>query len=381
MTRLLGLGLVLLMACVSQVQAASSAQAKPGIDKATLGMILFNDPSLSNPSGLSCARCHDPSNAFADPRQTATSEGAIAGRFGSRNTPSLLYAALTPPLRKQSYDDEWVGGLFWDGRVDSLAEQALQPLLNPLEMNNTPASLATSLRNSTYINHFVTLYGEAAVKQDQQLIEAAADALAAFQQTPQFTPFTAKYDYYEAGIIPLSEEEARGFEVFGNKGACIDCHTGRVGERQLFTQFAHHNITTPPNKALAFYTLDKSLNPAGKAFIDRGLALNPKIDKNLLARAQGAFKTPTLRNIAVTAPYMHNGVFKTLREVIDFYANMEPFWPAEVAENRSRLVSSQVNLSETDKNDLIAFMTALTDGYPATPEQQAALARFKAANP
>lgn len=342
----------------------STAQAK--ITEETLGTIIFNDPDLSNPKGLSCARCHQPDKAFADPGN-AVSAGAVEGSFGKRNTPSLKYISFVPAFSYSDWSESWRGGQFWDGRVDTLEEQALGPFLNAFEMNNTEAGLAASLRKSTYIQHFKTLYGEATVKDDGKLVRAAAKAVAAFQRTEIFEPFDSKYDYMEMGLVEFTAQEKRGEELFDGQGMCIDCHVGRDGEKQLFTQFAHHNIKVPPNPELAFYTQPKAINPDGKKFVDLGTGLNPKLTKEEAAKARGVFKTPSLRNIAVTAPYMHNGVFASLDEVMDYYIDMEKFWPAEVDENRSSLISSALNFSEQDKADVIAFMRALTDGYDAGP--------------
>lgn len=352
---------------VAQQEAAGQMLAKEA-----LGAVIFHDASLSSPAGQSCATCHGAAGAFADAGKIV-SEGAVKGAFGSRNAPSLKYAQFSPPLTKQTYIEEWRGGQFWDGRVDTLKEQALGPFFNPVEMNTTQAKLASALRSATYAQQISAAYGKAVLKDEAKLVNAAADALAAFQKSQTFAPFDAKYDYAQAQLLSLSKLEERGEMVFNSGGMCIDCHIGRVGERQIFTQFVHHNIKVPPNPALPFYNQPKSINPAGKAFIDIGTAANPKLNAEEKIIAKGLFKTPTLRNIALTAPYMHNGVFKTLEEVVEYYSDMEKFWPAEVDENPSRLMSTALSISEHDKKALVAFLKTLTDGHAVAPELKAQL--------
>ncbi len=342
---------------------SSSSTQPPGITPAILGNILFNDPSLSNPAGLACRNCHDEAKAFADPGM-AVSEGAVKGTFGSRNTPSLKYAMLAPALIGQE-GHSWSGGLLWDGRVNTLEEQALMPLFNPAEMNNTEAKLAQTLRQSTYIQHFATLYGENTVKDDTLLTKAAANALQAFQQTDLFKPYNSKFDYVAAGLLKYTEQEKRGQALFRREAACTDCHQGFFNYSEQFTSYGHHNIHTPVNTHLAFYTQPESINPEGKAFIDKGTAANPQLSEAEKNETLGLFRTPTLRNIALTAPYMHNGVFKTLEEVIDFYNDPAQFPKPEVVENRSDLLAFSLNLTQEDKAALIAFLKTLSDDYPA----------------
>lgn len=359
---------------LEQQKATKALQEQKALkaQKEALGAVIFNDVSLSSPAGQSCATCHNAASAFADPGK-AVSEGAVKGAFGNRNVPTLKYAQFSPPLQKEEYVDEWRGGQFWDGRVDSFKEQALGPFFNPVEMNTTPAKLAQALRSAAYASLISAAYGKAVLSDETALVDAAADALEAFQKTQTFTPFDSKYDYYKLELVKLSKLEERGEMVFNSGGMCIDCHLGRVGQRQIFTRFVHHNILVPPNPELPFYTQPTAVNPDGKAFVDAGTASNPKFSAKDKLVAKGMFKTPTLRNIALTAPYMHNGVFKTLEEVVEYYSKMEKFWPPEVNENPSRLMSTALDISEDDKKALVAFMKTLTDGYDAPPELKAKL--------
>ena len=351
------------------VWAADKASAT--LPKETIGNILFHDARLSNPEGQSCATCHKPDQAFSDPGKAA-SEGAIKGVFGSRNTPTLLYAGFATTFERPKYENEWMGGLFWDGRVNTLQEQALGPLMNPIEMNNTVEGLAKKLRATGYFHNLKQVYGEQLNTDDQALVDAAADALAAFQQSEQFHPFTSKFDYVEFGFAKFTEQEANGKRVFNGKAMCIDCHSGRFGPFQLFTRYKHHNILVPRNEALAFYDQPKTVNPLGRAFIDGGSQANPHLSAKDKLFARGLFRTPSLRNTAITPPYMHNGVFNTLEQVIDFYNDIDKFEP-EVADNSSGMLTRKLNLTEQEKADLITFLKTMTDGYDAPQETLKAL--------
>ena len=223
----LSVGLIAIsMAVVGMAWAEDKVGSAPAaLPKETIGNILFHDSRLSNPVGQSCATCHKPDQAFSDPGK-ATSEGAIKGVFGHRNTPTLLYASFATLFERPQYENEWMGGLFWDGRVNTLQEQALGPLMNPIEMNSTVAGLAEKLRATGYYNNLKQVYGAALDKDDKALVDAAADALAAFQQTEQFHPFTSKFDYVEFGFVEFTEQEANGKQIFNGKAMCIDCHSG-----------------------------------------------------------------------------------------------------------------------------------------------------------
>lgn len=327
-------------------------------EKAALGNILFNDPTLSNPPGQSCATCHRPDMAFSDGK--VVSEGANKSP-GVRNTPSLMYARFSGAFIYEDWRRTWVGGQFWDGRADTLAEQALGPLLNPIEMGNTREILADNLRKTSYTNLFEAIYGKEVFSNNENLLNAAADALQAFQMTDTFAPFTSKFDYAQRGLVELTEQEKLGRRLFDGKAACLDCHAGWGADKQLFTSFSYHNILTPPNIAL------------NNGIADIGAAANPKLNADEKKLAQGRFKTPTMRNITKTAPYMHNGVFKTLREVIEYYNDVDDrkrWGPASFPETKSHMLTAKLNLTEEEIDALLAFLEALTDGYEL-PQQAA----------
>lgn len=330
---------------------AQTPISPPAADKVALGNILFNDPALSNPPGQSCATCHRPDRAFSEDR--IVSEGVTKG-LGTRNAPSLMYVQFSAPFMYEEWRKTWVGGQFWDGRVDTLAEQALGPLLNPVEMNNTRQTLAASLRGLSYKGMLEAVYGEKIFLDDNALIGAAADALQAFQMSATFAPFTSKFDYAQRGLVELTEQEKLGMKLFDTKAACMDCHAGIGNDQKLFTQFSYHNILTPPNPAI------------NQGTPDSGLAQHPKLTAAEKQLAQGRFKTPTVRNATLTSPYMHNGVFKTLREVIEYYNevdNRERWGPASFPETQSHMLKTRLELTEDEIEALLAFLHTLTDGY------------------
>jgi cytochrome c peroxidase len=330
-----------------------------------LGRLMFFDEGLSEPAGQACATCHAATAAFSDPRGGVTSRGVVDGRAGARNTPSAMYAALVPPLAWANDDDGFVGGLFLDGRADSLEAQAHQPMLNPIEMNNADAhAVADKLRRAPYAYLFRRTFGAAALDDDRAAFDFAAGALAAFERLPEFAPFTSKYDAFLAGTAELTAAEARGLDVFNdaNKGNCAACHPSAAGDDgapPLFTDSTYDNLGIPKNPANPFYAM-AAFNPDGAAYLDRGLGavLNAPAE-------DGKFRVPTLRNVALTAPYGHNGYFADLRAVVDFYNTRDTRpWPAaEVASTMNKDELGNLKLSDTDIDDLVAFMYTLSDGY------------------
>ena len=352
--------------------------------KARLGRKLFFDARLSTPPGQSCASCHDPKAFFTDPDRSApTSKGASPDRHGNRTAPTAMYAAFSPPFRFDQGEGLFVGGQFLDGRAATLREQAKGPFLNPLEMGNAdPSEVVEKVRRAEYAPLFLEVFGKRALDDPGGAYERIAAAIAAFERTPAFSPFTSKYDYYIAGKAKLTAEERRGREVYENadKGNCAACHPSRPGADgapPLFTDHTYDNLGVPKNPDNPFYALPRDLNPDGPNFVDKGLGGFVKD-----AAEDGKFKVPTLRNIGKTPPYMHNGYFKTLRGVVDFYSTrdikpacpnpMKPeaealaqgCWPApEVAANVNHQELGALSLSEQEKDDLVAFLKTLTEGY------------------
>jgi cytochrome c peroxidase len=335
--------------------------------KEKLGKLLFFDETLSTPPGQSCATCHDPEAAFADPEtDLPVSRGARPDLFGNRNDMSISYSAFVPPLHLDKEEGIWLGGLFWDGRVNSLAEQAQGPLLNPLEMANPDTlTIAEKLLALSYANLFIEVYGAEALSDPNSAFKNMADAIEAYERTSEVNPFSSKYDYWLRGEAELSKQELRGLKLFEaeDKGKCAACHPSTIsddGAPPLFTDFTYDNLGTPKNPENPFYLLPTELNPDGFAFVDVGLG------KTVNDPAQnGKFRVPTLRNLAVTPPYMHNGVFKTLYSVVAFYNTRDVAgWPApEVPEYVNMEELGNLGLTNQEVDDLVAFLKTLTDGW------------------
>jgi len=336
--------------------------------KVRLGEKIFFDLSLSEPAGQACASCHLPSAGFADPdAEIPVSRGVDPAHFGNRNTPTLAYAAFSPPFHFDEEEELYIGGFFHDGRAPTLEAQAKMPFLNPEEMANPDGvAVVSKIERADYADLFRQVYGAEAFADSAQAFEQVADALATFQRTEFFSPFSSKYDYYLRGEAQLTEQEKRGLKLFDDedKGNCAACHPSSKledGSHPLFTDFSYDNVGVPKLPDSPFYLIDPRHNPEGAQAIDLGLGavLNEPAE-------QGKFKVSTLRNIAITGPYMHNGIFTTLEEVVDFYntRDTDPQWAApEVAENVNDEELGDLKLTEQEVADIAAFLKTLTDGY------------------
>jgi cytochrome c peroxidase len=353
----------------SPTDAATRASTKTTTEttdtnaRAALGEKLYFDTNLSNPPGQSCGSCHLPSAGFADPdSDQPTSEGAIAGRFGNRNSPTASYANQTPEFSfvvGGPGGGHYVGGQFLDGRASTLELQALAPFLNILEMNMaSEAAVIDQIKLSEYAAEFETVFGAAALDDSGTAYQQVSQAIAAFERTAVFSPFNSKFDAVQNGTDVFTVAEQNGRNLFNGKGNCARCHGTGNGNPEVFSNFEYSNIGTPANAANPFLTLDSSLNTDGAAFVDLGLgsALNE-------AAQNGKFRTPTLRNVNNTAPYMHNGVFNTLTEVVNFYnrRDIDGITP-EVNQNVDNGGNiGNLNLTDGEVQDLVAFMQALSD--------------------
>jgi cytochrome c peroxidase len=349
---------------VAEVAQTPAAELSP---KEALGRLLFFDPMLSTPPGQSCAHCHSPSAGFGNPNQLLpVSRGVHPDRYGNRNDLTASYAAYIPPLEFDEEEGLWVGGLFWDGRAASLAEQAKGPPLNPLEMANPDAAaVVASIREAAYRDDFLAVYGEAALDDVDQAYDFTADAIAAFEMTGVFSPFDSKYDHYLAGEADLTPQELRGLALFEDetRGNCAACHPSQPspdGTPPLFTDFTYDNLGAPKNPELPFYSLPQEFNPDGVDYVDLGLG--PVVGDPEL---NGFFRVPTLRNVGATAPYLHNGVFKNLYQVVAFYnsRDVKPWPEPEVLTNVNRDELGDLGLTPEEIEDIVAFMLTLTDGY------------------
>lgn len=353
---------------------SGSALADPLAD---LGEDLFFDVNLSVNRSMSCATCHDPAFGFVDPRETdvgrAASLGADGVSLGDRNAPTASYAAIAPLFHRND-EGVWVGGQFLDGREPDLEGQAGGPPLNPIEMGMPDrASVVARLReNPDYELAFEALFGDGILDDPDAGYVALTQAIAAFERTEEFMPFDSKYDRYLRGEAEFTDQEELGRVLFFSEQFtnCALCHMNgdsQMNPQETFTNFEYHNIGVPENLAL------RAANGAAPGTVDRGLLDNPAVDD---PAAEGQFKTMTLRNVAVTGPYMHNGVFEDLRTVVLFYnqynsvdparqINPETGQPWRAPEVPHTLSMEELThgpaLDDQRIDALVAFMRTLTD--------------------
>jgi cytochrome c peroxidase len=341
--------------------------------KAALGERLFFDVNLSANRTQACATCHDPEYGFADPRGMA-SIGDDGTSLGDRNAPSAAYATFAPVFHQNS-EGVWIGGQFWDGRAADLAAQAGGPPTNPAEMGMTDAAAVVARLNEDpiYEQAFAALFEEDVLASAETGYSAMTEAIAAFEKTDVFAPFDSKYDRFLRGEAELTREEDLGRVLFFSQQFtnCNLCHQLRQSprdRRETFTNYEFHNIGVPENTDL------RAANGVALGTVDVGLMANPAAADDPSQR--GKFKTPTLRNVAVTGPYMHNGVFEDLRTVVLFYNRYntasearqinpetgERFGPPPVPETLSaKELTHGPALDDRRVEAIVAFLKTLTD--------------------
>lgn len=276
-------------------------------EKAELGRLLYFDKRLSADNSVSCASCHHPKFAFADGQAVST---GIKGQKGGRSAPTVFNRAYSLAQ-------------FWDGRAATLEDQAKGPMANPIEMGFTHEALVGRLKEAPgYRARFKTVFGT-----EDFTIDHVAKAIATYERT--VLSGNSAYDKYKAGDKKaLSASQIRGMALFFGKARCDSCHEGIN-----FTTNAYHNLgigTDKPNPDEGRYIVTK--NPAD----------------------WGAFKTPTLREIARTAPYMHDGRFTTLEEVVEFYDK------GGIPNKNLESTLKVLKLTDAEKKDLVAFLNALS---------------------
>lgn len=300
------------------------ADNPPTAEAIELGRRLYFEKQLSSDNSISCASCHNPALHFADGLKVARGVGA---QQGTRNTPTTLNTAYNLTQ-------------FWDGRAASLEQQAGGPIANPLEMNLPHEVVVTKLSAvQSYRDEFTKVFGPGPITMDK-----VQKALASFERT--LLSGNSPFDRYQYGgeKNALSDSAIRGLAVFTdkNRGNCVACHT--IGEKSaLFTDNLFHNLGTGMD--------------ANGELKDLGRYNETKVEAD-----RGAFRTPSLRNVAQTAPYMHDGSLKTLQEVIDFYiggGNSNPQLDQQI---------KPIVLSAQERADLIAFLESLTGELPANVE-------------
>jgi cytochrome c peroxidase len=382
--------LLLLSACGGGT--SDSGVGAPLSAQAALGEQIFNDASLSTSGQMSCAGCHVSAYGHAQSNN-------LAAQFGGPNL-DLQGARVSPGIRYLSFstafffdkDGTPTGGFFWDGRASSLADQAGGPFLNPVEMAlPDEAAVIARIAQGGYAQQFQQTFGADIFSRPGDAYEAVKLALQHYQQEDrQFQPFSSKYDAFLRGNTLLSEQEMRGLALFNNpaKGNCQGCHPSASspgGALPLFTDFTYDHLGVPRN-----WELQANADPA---YYDLGLCARPSGDLVERTDLCGAFKVPTLRNVALRQALFHNGRFKNLKDALTFYVQRditpEKFYlkadgvtpddkfndlPAEYRRNvnteeapYNRQPGDAPALSDAEIDDLIAFLNTLTDGWTPAP--------------
>lgn len=351
-----------------------------------LGSRLFFDANLSLRKTMSCSSCHNPGHAFSDarfqlPDDTNPVDGALSVgdddvTLGGRNAPTASYAQFIPEF-SQNADGEYFGGQFHDGRAASLKEQAKGPFLDQAEMMMPSAEAVVDrvLENTQYVADFKTLYGEDIFDDKLNAYDVLAESIASFEKTEVFAPFDSKYDRSQlaagdinAYVMSALEEQGHALFFDTNKTNCVLCHSinsASESHNEIFSNFKYENIGTPRNLE-ALIARDGNTDKT-----DLGLGGRADINDST---HYGKVRVPTLRNIAVTGPYMSNGVFKELRTVLAFYNHMSDkdsttLNPETNAAWEEAEVNATINhpllemelLSDEELTALEAFLKLLTD--------------------
>ncbi|BBO88467.1 cytochrome-c peroxidase [Desulfosarcina ovata] len=351
------IGLITFLLTINAAGLMAAGQTLTDLER--LGMHLYKDKNLSLNQNQSCQTCHHPLAGFADrsnflhPYDKFVSLGSDGVSQGGRNAPTSAYAGYSPIryyIETTIGDEiviEYFGGMFWDGRAtgetlgDPLAEQAQGPPTNPVEMAMPDEEAVIDvIKASDYYDLWVSVFGR--VSNINDAYDNFGRAIAAYERSAQVTQFSSKYDV--AGDEFTTEEE-NGLDLFESK--CSACHATTVdygAPAALFTTYGYANIGVPINDLVPLEGPD--------------LGLGGDIGDTT---QEGKFKIPTLRNIAMTAPYSHNGSFPTLYDMVSFINDRSPYDP-EVDGNLSTLVGN-LDLTEAEIDDIVAFLETLTDGY------------------
>ena len=365
---------------------------------ATIGRKMFFDPSLSASGKVSCASCHDPAFAYGPPNAMPVQHGGKdMTQWGTRAVPSLRYLQAIPQFTEHYFDSDSTGddsvdngptgGLTWDGRVDRGRDQARIPLLSTLEMaNDSEANVVAAVRRASYGGELRRLSGNTA--DTSSIFNTILEAFEAWEQDYRgFYPYSSKYDAWLAGRATLSDQERRGLNLFASpeKGDCARCHIATrsaTGAPPQFTDYGLIALGVPRNSQI----------PANsdRDWYDLGLCGPERMDLPSKADYCGRFMTPSLRNVATRRTFFHNGVFHTLREVIEFYVqrdtNPEKWYPrnrdgivvkfddlpekyrgnVETGPPFGRPLGAKPALNDEEIQDVIAFLKTLTDGFHPT---------------
>ena len=367
---------ILLFAPLMQSSYALADQVtKKELDYKALGEVLFFDKSISFNKTQSCSTCHSPDTAFVDQRKNSAnqmvSEGDNPHLHGNRNANTALYAMFSPNFHFDKKIQDYVGGQFWDGRAKDLAEQAGGPPVNPVEMGmpDKKAIVERLKADPTYYKPITDLYGESIWADADKIYAIMEKAIGEFEKQELFAQFSSKYDRALKGEAELTALESKGKALFFDKTRtnCSNCHQSSEANSatETFTNYRYFNIGVPSNQELIKH------NKLAADFVDNGLLDNPMVKGD--KKQKGKFKVPTLRNISVTAPYMHNGVFRDLKTVLLFKDSFnnpnrkinpetgKAWEKAEYAQTINPDVLKAKPLTDEEINALEAFLKTLTD--------------------
>jgi cytochrome c peroxidase len=374
---------------------ATRFEKTPAVPAMTeIGRAMFSDRALSASGKLACASCHDPARAYGPPNDLSVQLGGPDMKLaGVRAVPSLRYQQNVPPFTEHYHDDDGddsidqgpAGGHTWDGRAQSIHEQASLPLLSPFEMANAnPDDVVSKLERAPYAGKFRDTFGDHVFADRQLAFKAALLALEVFQQSPaDFYPYDSKYDAYLRGKAKLTRQEEHGLALFNNpaKGNCASCHPSgiRSGAFPQFTDNGFIALGVPRNRKIPAN--------ADPAFYDLGLCGPQRTDLADHKEYCGRFRAPSLRNTATRRVFFHNGSFHRLEDVVRFYAQRDrqpAKWYPRGADGKPRKFDdlpaayrSNVNtdppfgahpgdpstLSDAEIKDIVVFLRTLTDGY------------------
>jgi cytochrome c peroxidase len=364
---------------------------------ARLGQAIFRDTNLSEPRGTACVACHQPNRGFAGNHgsRIGVALGSQPTALGLRNAMGNAYLSFVPPLSfvTANGETEAVGGHFWDGRADTLEQQALGPLLNPLEMNNpSRQAVVAKIAAAPYANQFRQVFGANIFNNTDAAFAQIGTAIAAFERSAALQSFSSKYDGFVRGNVALTPAEARGMALFqaSDKGNCAACHTmnpasTRAQDNQ-FTDFGYYATGIPRNTAIP-RNADASFFDLGLCGPERTAPVLPStvVPGTSIDNFCGKFRIPSLRNVAERPAFMHNGFFNNLTDVVRFYStrNSNPQrWygsvgvandlPARYLGNIettkapfNRSAAQGPALSEAEISDIVAFIRTLSDGFVA----------------
>jgi cytochrome c peroxidase len=364
-----------------------------------LGKKIFFDQRLSEPPGTSCAGCHDPAHAFSGSHgsRIGVARGSRPAHFARRSTPSVLYMRYVPTFHYFEDDEapapEPRGGFFLDGRSDSLVDLVRQPFFNPDEMNaGNSRLLAAKIVRAAYAREFRAAIGRSS--DPEAVVHGVGVAIDAYLKSDEMTPVSSKYDAYVRGQATLTEQERRGLEAFKDRrrGACSGCHrlaeTSTNPAESMFTDYGYDAVALPRNQDLP--------GNRNAAYFDLGLCERkdtkiPSSDEKWCAN----FRTPSLRNVAARETFGHNGVYKNLRDVVQFYALRtvapERIYPSGqrfddvphkyrgniniFAPVYNRRQGAPPPLNDDDIDAIVAFLGTLTDAPYAAAAGDAKVAR------